>query len=202
MKKTGLCCTTLVLLSLVSVPFGRGDGVPLPGDLFENFWVRSEGQGDFAARILRMDVDVDGDGQKELWLANSQATGTSGVDEWFVYTLVGERRYRFLGSVGLWSGRFRIETGPSRLVTLGRDQQDTLIVYALGPGGFELQPAQKGVTIADEETKFEAWRKKVDLKVLATDVKTLGDSDPPWKDLLTGATVAGVGNLQGLTVGD
>jgi len=183
----------------VSLPTcGRADDATEIKKLIDNFWVRSEGQFEFPATIMRMEIDLDGDGQKELLLANSQTAGTSGIDEWFVYTPVGPDRYRYVGSIGMSYLRFRVEAEPVRVLAL-QCCPYRLVEYAASASGITSRVLDT-VDVAGELREMAAWREAKGLRVLAIDSRQLALSDPEWTDLLTKEKVAGVGNMQSLVV--
>ncbi len=69
-----------------------------------------------SGRILRLDVDLNGDARPEIMLSNSQTTGNGGGG-FLIYTPQPGGMYRLLGRLGLNIGFFRIdETG---LLTAG-----------------------------------------------------------------------------------
>ena len=172
-------------------------------ELFWHFWTSSEGLADFPARVMRIDLDVTGDGTPELLLANSQAGGNSGLDGWYVYSpseLEGE--YRFLGQIGFSYRRFRVSGDASRILVwyTRSDTGSSLVTFRATSTGF-VEVSRRAVTSADDERALcDAWREKVGLEVLSVDVRGLAEADPEWIDLLTGVGVRGIGNLHGLLV--
>lgn len=67
-----------------------------------------------SGRILRLDVDLDGDTFPEIMLSNSQTTGNGGGG-WLIYAPQPDGMYRLLGRLGLHLGFFRIDEEAGRL---------------------------------------------------------------------------------------
>ena len=78
--------------------------------------------------VLRVDVDIDGDGQMDLLLANGQTMGSSGFAEWFVYRAKSKGVFQFIGSFVSAPKSFRVLTAPSRIevLAIGRDDNDVV----------------------------------------------------------------------------
>ncbi len=75
--------------------------------LIDHFVVGGEFLSSYEYQIVRLDVDVTGDGNPELLLAL-----TDRVPRWFIYEKVGVSRYRYLGHLAFLSDYFRVETDP------------------------------------------------------------------------------------------
>ena len=58
-----------------------------------------------SGRILRLDVDLDGDTFPEIMLSNSQTTGNGGGG-WLIYAPQPDGMHRLLGRLGLHLGFF------------------------------------------------------------------------------------------------
>ncbi len=78
--------------------------------------------------VLRVDVDIDGDGQMDLLLANGQTMGSSGFAEWFVYRAKSKGVFQFIGSFVSAPKSFRVLPAPSRIevLAIGRDDDDVV----------------------------------------------------------------------------
>ena len=146
--------------------------------------------------VLRMDLDLNGDGILELLLAKAHPAIPTGLQGWFVYTRVGDHEYR------PWDGRefsfllFRVDQ--ARLIVYSPGLK-ALLKYRVDAAGFHEESRQPAA--GPESDAFKAWRETVRLKVLSVKLSELRTStDPVWTDLLTRAVVPDVGNFAGYTV--
>jgi hypothetical protein len=80
--------------------------------------------------VLRVDFDVDGDGQTDLLLANGQTMGSSGFAEWFVYRAKSKGVFQFIGSFVSAPKSFRVLTAPSRIEDLAISRDDNDVVQS------------------------------------------------------------------------
>jgi hypothetical protein len=121
-----LCSVCLVLL-LVCFPV---DGATHQ-DLIQDFWDRSGMEPNpNEGMVLRVDFDVDGDGQTALLLANGQTMGSSGFAEWFVYRAKSKGVFQFIGSFVSAPNSFRVLTAPSRIEVLAISRDDNDVVQS------------------------------------------------------------------------
>jgi hypothetical protein len=58
--------------------------------------------------VARLDLDIDGDGTPELFLSQSQTSGSSGAQEWIVYSRAGDESWAFVGIVGFNYDLFKV----------------------------------------------------------------------------------------------
>jgi hypothetical protein len=168
--------------------------------LLEHFEEKSQMLPDEPYRVLRIDLDITGDGVAELLLAKTLPSGRSGEQEWFVYSKVGDTQYRLLGVMDFSFQLFRLSEDSKLIVYdpgLG-----VLVAYRVDSAGFHEESRRSDVAAGGEEWEaFGSWRKAVKLKVLSVEVKDLETSaDPKWTDLLNNQVISGVGNLAGLVV--
>ena len=154
--------------------------------------------------VMRLDLDLTGDGSPELLLSNSQGTGNSGTEEWYIYTPIGNGQYNFLGTVNFSHLGFQVTTdSPPRVIAYyrvgpGKAEIDT---FNVDSKGVHLLSKQTGLTDGGPEfAAFAAWRRQVKLRVLNSNLGTLAsNAQSPWTDLFTGAKVSDAG-LTGLSV--
>jgi hypothetical protein len=155
---------TRVLLSiLLLVAVARTESADMP--LLEHFEEKSEVLPGLPCTVLRFDADITGDGTPELFLAQSQTSGSSGIQMWFVYARLGNDRYKFLGDLGFSYLLFQISEEPKRLTTYYDTQRGAgaLVTFRLDDaGGFQEESRQEGVSAwGAAQGEFEAWRTKV-----------------------------------------
>lgn len=192
--------TVIVALSTVALfanPWTE-EAVPLLSD----FGTRNQLMPGQACRILRIDIDVTGDGRPELLLAKAERLGQL----WSVYEQAGDQRYRLLGEVGFPYWAFMLKEKPTVLVAPYSfdDGTSAIATYQIDSGGIRrlsLEATTTPGSLVHED--FVAWRKKTGLRVAATsldDVET--DPSPRWEDELggRGERIEGIGGLLGLTV--
>src|SRR5690348_13186828 len=96
------------------VSFARASDVAMVDD----FWTRSEMENRPGSGVWRFDLDLDGDEQPEILLANQELAGKHGDLEWQVYKCVKGLRYRFLGSLSFSRVGFQVLQGPARVEAL------------------------------------------------------------------------------------
>jgi len=191
----GLACAMVLLFAVCA---GAGDV-----DLLDHFWDKSQVLSDSPGQVLRMELDVTGDGHPEIFLANSQKTGTSGVEEWLVYSRVGPARYRAFGTLAFSYQLFLVrDDGPS-LVAYYKDvgPMGSVVTYRVTETGFREDSVEPNVAASSRAMEFSSWRKQAGLKVLAAGLNELTGASPPrWKDLLTGQETPAMLDLEGLLV--
>jgi TPR repeat protein len=138
-----------------------------------------------ACRILRMEMDVTGDDQPELFLTGSCLAGNAGAT-WHVYTPTRQRTYRCLGEVFFHFKGFRYDRSQSLLIAYHR--------LGGGEGGFEyshlgadgVRGLRQSDVVSTESPEFheewermQRWRSSgpvvtgADLKELSTNPETV-----------------------------
>jgi hypothetical protein len=129
-------------------------------------------------RVLRMDLDLTGDGVPDLLLAPIRPDGQSGTPEWFVYQNLGNQQYRFLDFMDFSFLLFRIDD-KGQLVLFDKDL-GSLFTYSTTSSGFQQVSVQNTVDIGGPEwQKFADWRKTVGLRVLATSLSDAETNPTP-----------------------
>jgi len=172
--------------------------------LIEHFEVHAEASSALGDRLLRMDLDVTGDGQAELLLA----AASSREQGWHVYSWQGKKDLHYLGSVDFSYLMFLVTPPPVRLVgtyELGGGRRG-VATYQIDTSGIHMISLDDGT---DPEATpyspwdFAEWRKKSNLKVRAVDMAEAEQTaSPVWTDQFTGQPVTGLGGLLDLTVVD
>jgi hypothetical protein len=170
-------------------------------NLLDHFWRASEIVGDSPSRVLRMDVDLTGDGVPEVLLANSQKSGTSGVQEWFVYTRVQGRQYRLLGIIAFSHQLFLVtKQDPPRIVTYYKDE-GSIVTLTVTINGFVQESTRGDVDFDARAGDFASWRSQVRLKPVGASFADFeGTAPPTWKHLITDETVTELPSLEDLVV--
>lgn len=172
-------------------------------DLLDHFWKTSEVVSESPGSVLRMDLDVTGDGQAEVFLANSQKTGTSGVQEWHIYSKIGEGRYKLLGVLAFSYQLFLLKKDGPDLVAYYQDAgpMGSIVTYRVSESGFRQESTEGNVAAGTYVSAFASWRQEVGLKVLAAGLNDLSGTLPPnWRDLLSNEAASGVTSLEDLVV--
>jgi hypothetical protein len=149
--------------------------------------------------ILRLDLDVTGDGQRELLLA----VASRHAQLWQVYGWAGEKQVRHIGRVPFAYGAFLLTTDPTSLVGTYYLDADRIgfATYQIDASGVQRLSLRDAMDPGVPKYDFAAWRKKVGLKVPGADLEDLRASPTPeWRDHLTGEPVAGLGGLLDVTV--
>jgi len=169
---------------------------------------------DPGSEVWRFDLDLDGDGQPEILLANQELAGKHGDMEWEVYKYVKGSQYRFLGRLDFSRVSFQVLHNPARVEALwfgdAHDRAEghtvrsaDLATYLVAPTGITLS-ANAELEEADIEAKMaqmDAWHEAVKLRLLGARVDKDGKFESPtWYDFETGEPAAGVTNLEGLVV--
>jgi hypothetical protein len=175
-----------------------GQEVQVP--LLKHFEEKSQMLPDEPYRVLRIDLDITGDGVAELLLAKTLPNGGSGEQEWFVYSKIEDTRYRLLAVMDFSFRLFRMSE-KSKLVLYDRGL-GVLVAYRVDGAGFHEESRRSDVAAGGQEWEaFDSWRRAARLKVLSVEVKDLEtNADPKWTDLLNNEVISGVGNLAGLVV--
>jgi hypothetical protein len=172
--------------------------------LIEHFEVHAEASSALGDRLLRMDLDVTGDGQTELLLA---AAGSS-EEHWLVYSWQGEKDLHYLGSVDFSYLMFLLTPPPVTLVgtyELGGGRRG-VATYQIDTSGIHMISLDDGTD--PEATRhsfwdFAEWRQRSNLKVPAVDLAEAERKvQPMWTDQFTGQPVTGLGGLLDVTAVD
>ncbi len=198
MRRGFVAIAVAMALSCSRAAPANGQQVEVP--LLEHFEEKSQMLPDEPYRVLRIDLDVTGDGAAELLLAKTLPGGRSGEQEWFVYTGAGDARYRLLGVLDFSFLLFRANAESGLVVYdagLG-----VLVTYRVDSAGFHEESRRSDIAIGGPEWEaFDSWRKEVRLKVLSAEISDLEtNADPKWTDVLKNEVIPGVGNFVGLTI--
>jgi hypothetical protein len=187
-------------LIAVVLAFGCSNNVAKSAEvqLLDDFIQRSEIVPGESFDILRMNIDVNGDGTPELLLAKSPTVGRSKEQEWFVYTATGNQQYRFFGILDCSFLLFRVTGG--RLILYAADIA-AVVEYSVGADGFHEVSRVPMTNVDAESALFKTWRTSSNLVVLSADLAALNTAtDPRWVNLLTHEAMPGVGRLTGTVV--
>jgi hypothetical protein len=199
MKDRGSVWLALVL-SIGCGSTARVNGQQGPMGLLEHFEQTSEILPGEPYQVLRMDLDLTGDGVPEMLLSKALSDGRSGEQEWLIYAKAGEGQYRMLGILDFSFQTFRF-TEQQKLLVYDKGL-GVLATYRLDATGPHEESRQAGVAAGGPEwAAFKSWREAAHLKVLSADLQDLSTSaDPRWTDLITNDVVPGVGRLEGTVV--
>lgn len=167
--------------------------------LLDDFIQRSEILPGESFNILRMSIDLNGDGTSELLLAKNPTDGRSGQQEWFVYTTAGNQQYRFFGVLESSFLLFRLND-QGRLILYDNDIT-AVVEYSVAADGFHEESRVPTSNVDAESALFKTWRTRASLVVLFVDLNELETAtDPKWINLLTNEAMPGVGRLTGTVV--
>lgn len=159
--------------------------------------------------VLRIDLDLTGDGTKELLLGFGRRS-----QRWVIYSRVATGQFRMLGTLSFSHSAFRLsqpQNGPPVLVVFEGTQDEAgfgqTVEYRVAPEG--IAEVSRGSTVpAFGADDFAKWRSESGVKVLWIDSEVLfpldleDDAPTPaqvWKDWATGGEVA-VEPVQGVVV--
>lgn len=201
----------LVMWFLATVTSASAVDTPL----LDDFWTRSDMSNDPGSGVLRFDIDLDGDGQPEILLANQELGGKHGDMTWLVYKYVEGSQYRFLGSLYFSRVCFQVLQKSARVEALwfedehepnaeGEIQRSAdLVTYVVTQTNIT-QTSTVRLKEADIRTKLaqmDAWRKATEPRLLGATVGKDGKFENPiWYELQTGKPAHGETNLEGLVV--
>jgi hypothetical protein len=193
--------------ALLSVPAAADER-----DLTDDFWERSGMHAEASlGGVLRLDLDLDGDGQVDLLLANGQSLGNSSFADWHIYRALDGRRFQYLGTVSFAPALFRLLADPPRIEALTITRSDAeaeepttiLSTYGIDATSIALLSSRTlSPTEAEASRKsIDDWRTSVHLRVLAADLDPDGLlEDPTWTELKEDTAAEGVRSLEGLVV--
>ncbi len=144
-------------------------------------------------RVMRLDIDLTGDGQPELLLALPDR-----IPWWFVYEKAGDNQYQFRGNLSFMPKYFRVDSDPTRVVVdlPGVNSPGTTRVKRFDGSTFVDCVPQDSPPCKPSTETFDDWRKRVNLRVLVARLDDVeANANPTWTDFLKGGAVSGVGGL-------
>lgn len=149
--------------------------------------------------ILRMELDVTGDGQPELLLGKADPTLPSGEMTWFMYQRIGDTAFRPLGNLDFSHLLFRVEaTQPSRFRVIA-PELGMAVVYEIDVSGVR-EVLRESLGDLDTADALRMWRQDVALQVLSASREEVVSQDVVmWRNLLDGADAI-ASSLRNLTV--
>ena len=132
--------------------------------------------------VLRVDLDIDGDGQMDLLLANGQTMGSSGFADWFVYRAKSKGVFQFIGSFVSAPKSFRVLTAPSRVevLAISRDDNDvvqtTIDTYNVSATAVTLSSSvpTDSAGASAERNKINDWQTASGFRLLAAGLDAQG----------------------------
>jgi hypothetical protein len=184
-------------------------------ELLDDFWERSNMQdAGPGAGVLRLDIDLDGDGQNEILLANQENRDRhGGAVKWEVYQQVDGPRYRRIGALIFSLELFRIleKQTRSEAFRFGEchdknaageiERCGDLVTYRVDDKGItelERKPLQEPEIKATIE-RMDTWRTTAKVRMLYAGVDDRGlFENPTWYE--DGKPASGVMNLEGLVL--
>src|SRR2546429_8386889 len=152
-------------------------------NLLDDFWDRSGMEPNpNEGVVLRVDFDIDGDGQMGLLLANGQTMGSSGFAEWFVYRAKSKEVFQFIGSFVSAPKSFRVLTAPSRIevLAIGRDDNDvvqsTIDTYSVSATAVTRSSSvpTDSAGASAERNKISDWQTATGFRLLAAGLDAQG----------------------------
>jgi tetratricopeptide (TPR) repeat protein len=183
-------------------------------ELIEDFWERTDMSNKPGSVVLRIDLDLDGDGQAEILLANQENHSKHGEQDWQIYKRVGGSQYRYIGYAGFSQSSFQVLQNPPRLEAFsfsdahedtpeGIQRSASVVTYLFGPTGMimdsmiELDEAEVKAKLA----QMEAWRNAVKPHFYGAEVDKDGKfANPIWDDWQTRKPAEGAIDLETLVV--
>jgi hypothetical protein len=136
--------------------------------------------------VLRMDLDVTGDGRPELLLAKENPHGQG----WLVYSWVeGGRQVKYVGTAYFSFLLFKLQNKPAppRIVASvpGEGGENRIVAYQIDQSVTEVAlDADKPLAFGD----FASWRKSAGLKVWSVDWVDLATKAAPTWEVILGET--------------
>jgi hypothetical protein len=200
-----LCSACLVLL-LVCFPADAAT----QQDLIQDFWDRSGMEPNpNEGMVLRVDLDIDGDGQMDLLLANGQTMGSSGFADWFVYRAKSKGVFQFIGSFVSAPKSFRVLTAPSRIEVLAitRDDNDavqtTIDTYSVSATAVTLSSSvpTDSAGASAERNKISDWQTASGFRLLAAGLDAQGRfMNAVWIDAGSNQPAKNATSIEGFVV--
>jgi hypothetical protein len=200
-----LCSVCLVLL-LACFPV---DGATHQ-DLIQDFWERSGMEPNpNEGMVLRVDFDIDGDGQTDLLLANGQTMGSSGFAEWFVYRAKSKGVFQFIGSFVSAPKSFRVLTAPPRIevLAISRDDNDvvqsTIDTYSVSATAVTLSSSvpTDSAGASAERNKINDWQTASGFRLLAAGLDAQGRfMNAVWIEARSNQPAKNARSIEGLVV--
>lgn len=190
------------LLVGLAVPMGGGSATAEgQAPLLNGFLDRNDVIPGEQTTVLRLDIDVTGDGQPELLLALASRHRQA----WSAYSWTGVNQLKYLGEVGFPYWGFLLEADPTRLVAAYELEsgQPGVATYEVDASGIRLLSLDDGSDPDAPIPDFSAWQKEVNLRVPGASLgDVLQDPSPEWLDQLDPShkPVAGIGGLLELSV--
>ena len=162
--------------------------------------VRMELLGSEDYRILRLDLDVTGDGLAELLLA----VASRHAQRWQVYAWRSESKVAWLGEVPFAYHAFLLTGDPVTLVgtySLTETGGSGIATYRIDSSGVRRLSLKAIDDPSTPSYDFGAWREAVKLRVAAAPLSALAeDPKPRWTDQMTGVPISELGGLRGIRV--
>jgi hypothetical protein len=140
-----------------------------PSSVLVDLYAMAELVEPFPHRILRLDLDVTGDGRTELLLAEAARN----AQMWQVCEWVSETKVKRLGEVPFAYWRFLLTPDPVTLVgtyALSETDPDGFATYRIDASGVQRLSLKAMDEPGVPDYDFEAWRKAVGLKVAFRDL--------------------------------
>ncbi|HYU46656.1 MAG TPA: hypothetical protein VEK84_10825 [Terriglobales bacterium] len=162
-----------------------------------------------AGLVLRVDIDMDGDGLKDLLLANGQRMGSSGFAQWFVYRAKGKGVFQCIGSFSSGPKSFRVLANPSRVEVLAfrRDDNDVLQPYldtysvSASAIGRLSSTALDTTGVDTARQNISHWQTASGFRLLTAALDARGRFDNPvWTEFGSDQPATGVTSIEGLVV--
>jgi hypothetical protein len=149
---------------------------------------------DVPSKVLRMELDVTGDGRPELFLGTTYLGGNFG-NAWTVYSPGDDGRYRSLGQLTFHYEGFYYAADASRFCVYVRAsaQEGGFTCYHTSANGFEEMDGASGV---DDDLAVEDWKTHGRPSLAAADLSALlSPGTVVWHDWRGGDVVAGLQSL-------
>ncbi len=153
------------------------------------------------SKVLRMELDVTGDGVAELFVGTTHLGGAFG-NAWVVYTPVQSGKWRRLGALQFHYEGFYFSAEAARLSVYVRASATSggFTRYRVDSAGFH-ELAEPYGSVEEERGRVEAWKASGRPRLFwATLSDVLGSGSPTWRDFKTEEIEAELGRLDGAVV--